>query len=341
MSVTPTQVDIELIRTLVESWGPPGYEHHIRQTIRGLVQDLADEIHVDGAGNLICRMGSGGKRILVAAHMDEIGMFVSHVDEKGFARFFMSGYLMDFTLYGNRVRFENGLIGNIGKDDIMALASAPKMAELYIDFSDGSGDATAVKPGDPAALWRPLEQRGTRLVAKSHDDRIGCAVAIMAMRKLKAEGNIANTVYFTFTTQEEVGLRGARAAAQGLDVDYAIALDVTSAGDTPKTKVNQVTLGAGAAINIIDGGHIVPPAIKDLMFKRAAEHGIKHQPAFLTGGTTDAAAIQTAKSGIPSGVISIPCRYVHTTSETVDTVDVGACVDLLAALMANPFEAEA
>lgn len=331
--------DKALIQALVEVWGPPGHEHEVRALIEGYVRDLADEMRVDSAGNLICRMGNGGKKIMIAAHMDEIGMVVNTLDKPGFARFTMTGGLILVSLIGNRVRFANGTIGTIGMEGSALIPTKlPTLGELFIDFSENGENSGSVQVGDVAALTRNFATRGDRLIAKSMDDRIGCAVAIEAMRALKGKA-LPNELYFVFTTQEEVGIRGARVAANSLAPDYGIALDVTSTGDTPKNNSMAIRLGGGAAIKVLDSGHIVPPAIKNLMISRAEAAGVPYQLEILTGGTTDAAAIQTALSGIPSGAISIPCRYVHTTSETVDINDVQACIDLLTALVEQPFEA--
>lgn len=329
-------VDKTLVKTLVESWGPPGHEHRIRATIADLVRDLADEMHTDPAGNLICRMGRGGKKVMIASHMDEIGLIVNHIDRNGFGRFQMIGGLFPATLYGGRVRFEDGTTGVIGME--RGLDSTPKPLShdmFYVDFT--GSDSSTVGVGSAAGMWREFDQRGSCLIAKSMDDRIGCVVAIETMRALKGK-NTGHELYFVFTTQEEVGIRGARVAAFGIDPDFAIALDVTATGDTPKGNTMEVRLGGGAAIKVVDGGHIVPPAIKHLMIKRAQEANIPYQLEVLTGGTTDASAIQITAAGVPSGCISIPCRYVHTTSETVDENDVDACVHLLAEILSKPFE---
>jgi endoglucanase len=160
-------------------------------------------------------------------------------------------------------------------------------------------------------------------------------VAIETMRRLNRQS--PNEVYFAFTVQEEVGLRGARPAAYGIDPQIAIALDVTLSGDEIKSEKMAVRLGGGAAIKLHDGGLVVPPAVRDWMVTRAETDGIPHQLELLPGGgTTDAAGIQTARAGVPSGCISIPCRFVHTTSETVDIRDVEACVALLTGLLSNP-----
>jgi endoglucanase len=322
----------ELIKKLVEAWGPSGYEHHVREIIRKEVEPLADEITVDPLGNMICRVGKGGKKIMVAAHMDEIGVMATFAEPKtGYLRFGNIGGLNLTTLNGNRVKFENGTIGVIGSHD--SWKAREKLDDFFIDVSTGDGE-NPVEPGSPGAFWREMETRGSRIVAKSLDDRIGCVVAIETMRKLNKKA--PNETYFVFTVQEEVGLRGARASGYGVDPDVAIALDVTGTGDEIKNRKMAVKLGDGAAIKLHDPGLIVPPAVREWMIERAKADGIAYQLEMLTGGTTDAAAIQTARAGVPSGCISIPCRYIHTTSETVDIRDVEACIDLLAGLVSNP-----
>jgi endoglucanase len=326
----------DLIKRLVETWGPSGYEHRIRALIQEEVADLADEIRVDPLGNLICRVGSGGPKVMVAAHMDEIGMMVTYIEpESGYLRFANVGGLINSTLLGNRVRFENGTLGVIGVPDSFGSGrtSVPNLADFYIDVSTGDGESP-VEVGSPAGMWREFEARGTRLIAKSMDDRIGCVVAIETMRKLNK--STPNEVYFVFSVQEEVGVRGATTAAYGINPDVGIALDVTGTGDQIKDIKMAVRLGEGTAIKIHDRGLVVPPAVVKWMVAQAEADGIPYQRELLTAGSTDASAIQLARAGVPSGCISIPCRFVHTTSETVDSRDVQACVDLLAGLLRNP-----
>ena len=323
---------IELTKRLVETWGPPGYEHRIRDVIRAEVADLADEISVDALGNLICRIGSGGKRVLIAAHMDEIGLMANYQEpESGYLRFTGLGGLRADTLNGNRVQFEDGTIGVIAVQE----GGGKKLDDFYIDVqADGGGNATPV--GQPAGFMRELQQRGERIIAKSLDDRIGCVVAIETMRRLARK--TPNELYFAFTVQEEVGLRGAKTAAQGVGPDIGIALDVTGSGDQIRGRKMLVKLGGGAAIKVHDPGLIVPLAIKNWMIERCETDGIPYQLELLQGGTTDASAIQMADAGVPSGCISIPTRYLHTTSETVDIGDVRACIDLLTGLLANEID---
>jgi endoglucanase len=325
----------DLIRKLVEAWGPSGYEHHVRALIQDEVKGLADEMTVDPLGNLICRVGKGGTKIMTASHMDEIGLMAMYTEpNSGYIRFSPIGGLIHTALQGNRVKFEDGTIGVIGVHDNWS-TSRPELDDFYIDVSDGSGNGS-VQPGSPAGFWRNMEERGTRLIAKSMDDRIACAIAIEAMRRVSKKKKKVNEVYFVFTVQEEVGLRGARPAAYGINPDVAIALDVTATGDELKNNKMAVKLGGGAAIKLHDPGLVVPPAVRKWMVDRAEADGIPYQLELLPGGTTDAAGIQTARAGVPSGCISIPCRFIHTVSETVDMRDVEACVDLLTGLLTNP-----
>lgn len=319
----------DLIKKLTEAWGPSGFEHKVRALIEEEINGLADEVHTDPLGNLICRKGSGGTKIMVAAHMDEIGLMVNHVDKKGFMRFVPLGGLRTSALYGNRVRFENGTVGTLSAEN----RGSSDMDKFYIDVSTGTDEDAGVGVGDAAGFWRTMEERGNRIISKALDDRIGCVVGIEAMRKLEKTDH---EVYFVFTVQEEVGLRGVRPSAFGLEPAMGIALDVTGTGDTPKGIKINVELGKGAAIKVRDGGHIVPPEIKNLMIQRAEEAGIDYQLEVLPGGTTDAAGIQLSRAGIPSGCISIPTRYLHTVSETVDLNDVQACIDLLVEILSKP-----
>lgn len=331
---------IELIRKLTEAWGPSGYEHQVRALIREEIAALADDIRVDPLGNLIARIGSGGKKVIVAAHMDEIGVMANYVEpNSGYLRFTNIGGLIYTSLHGNRVQFENGTVGVIGAYDSFGegRTKAPNLDHFYIDVQTAA-DELPVEAGSPAGFWREMQVRGDRVVAKALDDRIGCVVAIEALRKLAKQTSHENEVYFAFTVQEEVGLRGARVAAFDVEPDVAIALDVTATGDEIRNRKMAVKLGAGAAIKIQDSSLIVPPAVRDWMIERAEADHIPYQREVLTGGGTDAGALQMTRSGVPSGCISIPTRFLHTTSETVDVKDVQACVDLLAGLLANPID---
>ena len=254
-----------LIKTLAEAWGPPGFEQYIRALIRAEVESLADEITVDPLGNLICRVGSGPKRVMTAAHMDEIGLIVGHLDRQGFARFAPIGTLFPAALLGARVRFENGVIGTIGVEHQYAKRrEVPAVSGFYVDISQDAHSSADVKPGDPAAFVGEVVWRGDRVIGKSLDNRVGCAIQIEVMRRIKAQGT-PHSLYFVFTVQEEVGTRGAAPAAYGIQPDFAIAIDATGTGDVPHGRDTAITLGGGAAIKARDAGLIVPAPVKNLM----------------------------------------------------------------------------
>lgn len=324
----------ELIRTLVEAWGPSGFEHQIRALIRAEVENVADEIRVDALGNLICRVGKAkknGLKIMVAAHMDEIGVMVSHVDREGFLRFTNIGAQMPHTLYGNRVKFENGVIGTIGVERALTnRQNLPALTGFYIDVR---GAESEIKVGDPAIMWRTMDERGSHLIAKSLDNRVSCAIAVETMKRLKKS---PHEVYFVFSVQEEIGSRGAQVAAYSIAPDLGLAVDVTSTGDTPKTLHMDVELGKGVAIKMMDSRHVVPPQVKHWMVETAEKNKIPYQREVLTMGTTDSDMMQIARAGVPCGTVSIPLRYVHTVSETVDYNDVLAATDYLTLLLSNP-----
>ncbi len=320
----------ELIQRLTDTFSPSGCEEAIREVIRKEVSQAADEIRVDALGNLIVRKGGGGKKIMVAAHMDEIGLMVTHIDDKGFARFTGIGGVYPRNLPGGRVRFVNGTRGVIGLEPTDHASDVPPLDKMFIDVGSGFTGDCPVQTGDVAAFERPFLDLGTRVVAKSMDDRIGCAVAIEALKRLTTT---PNEVYFVFTTQEEVGTRGAQTSAYGINPDVGFSIDVTGWGDTPGLRDFDMALGRGPAIKIRDGGMLSDPRVVSWMVRAANKAKIPYQREVLLGGTTDARAMQLVRSGIPVGCVSIPCRYVHSPSEMVDMDDVQNAVKLVAALL--------
>jgi putative aminopeptidase FrvX len=319
----------ELIRKLAETYGPSGAEEQIRAAIRAEVEPVADEVRVDPLGSLVARKkgGAGGNRLLLAAHMDEIGVMVSYVDEKGFARFTHIGGVYPLNCVGGRVIFADGTVGVIGveakREDEKKV---PELEELYLDVGAASRDDCPVSIGDAGAFLRPFAAQGGRLISKAMDDRIGCAVLVETLRQLK---KTPHDVYFVFSVQEETSLAGARTSTFGIEPDLAIAVDVTATGDTPESLPMAVGLGKGPAVKVQDSGMIAHPMVRDLLIERAAGAGIPYQMEVLKRGTTDAAAMQLVRSGVPAGCLSIPCRYVHTPSEMVDEKDVENAVKLL------------
>ncbi len=331
-----------LIRKLVEAPGPSGYETQIRNAVREEVEPLADEITVDNLGNLIARLGKkgdGGLKIMLAAHMDEIGVIATHIDERGFVRFLPVGGVRPHTCLGGRVLFLNGARGVIGTERLANPQNVPGFEQLYIDLGATSRKDCPVKVGDMAVFERPLIELGGRLVSKALDDRIGAAVLIETMKNLRqAAERTPHELYFVFSVQEEVGDGGARTAAYRIDPDIGLAVDVTGVGDTPRGVTMEVALGKGPAIKVRDQGLLSDPRIVDWMVKTADKNAIPYQLEILQYGWTDASAIQITRAGVPAGCLSLPCRYVHSPSEMVDVQDVQHAVNLLTALLKDPIK---
>ncbi len=329
----------ELIKKLTETYGPSGREEKIREVIRAEIEGLADEIRVDALGNLIAlkRGKGGGKKVMLAAHMDEIGIIVTHVDEKGFLRFAPVGGVRPLTLLGGRVSFADGTIGTIGmeKREPEEEKKIPSIDKLYLDVGAVDKDSVPVEVGDIACFQRPFVAQGDRIIAKALDDRAGCAVLIQVMRELR---ETPHDVYFVFSVQEEVGLRGAITSTYGIQPDLGLSVDVTRTGDTPEAHTMAVSLGKGPAIKVKDRGMLAHPGVKNLLVRTAEELGIPYQLEVLERGTTDAMVIQVSREGVPAGCVSIPCRYIHTPSEMVDYNDMANAVKLLVALLSKPIE---
>ncbi len=326
---------IELIQKLVETPSPPGYENLVREVIRAEVEPYADEVRTDALGNLIVTKGkenTTGRTIMLAAHMDEIGIIATHVDENGFVRFSGLGGVRPPTCIGGRVRFINGTLGVIGFEQLEDHNRLPTFEQMYIDVGAGSRAECPVRVGDVAVFDRPFSKMGNRLVAKAMDDRIGVAILIEALRQVQ---QIPHRLHFVFSVQEEVGLRGATTAAYGLSPDLGIAVDVTRSGDTPRGIKMEVSLGKGPAIKVRDSGMIADPRVVDWMVRTAEQAKLPYQLEVLEAGTTDARAIQLTRAGVPSGCLSIPCRYVHAPSEMVDFDDVQNAVHLLLRLISQ------
>ncbi len=327
-----------LIKALTEITGPSGYEEKIRDFVIDQIKEHVDHYEVDNLGNLIVRNESksqNGKVIMLAAHMDEIGIMVTHVDENGFARFSTLGGVYPRNLAGGRVRFLNGFAGIIGMEPGGTIKSVPNISEMYIDFGVTSKKECPVDIGDVACFERTFIDLGNKIVAKAMDDRIGIAILIEILKKSNSG---PNEIVGVFTTQEEVGTRGAAGAAFGVHPDIGIAIDVTITGDTPNANLMEVGLGKGPAIKIKDSGMISDPILVKWMVNTATQAKIPFQREILAGGWTDARAIQISRGGVPAGCISIPCRYVHSPSEMIDINDVKNAIKLVSLLVNNPIK---
>jgi len=334
---------IDLIREYTQAFGPSGLEDEIRELIRERVEALADEVWVDRLGNLIAlkkatqeHQGERPLRIMMAAHMDEIGLIVTHVDDKGFLRVSNIGGVSPHVALGQRVMFANGTVGVLGAEKLDSIKDL-KLDKMYVDIGARSreGAEEVVNIGDSAVFYHVFQKLRGRVVAKALDDRIACVILTRVLQELQ---ETPHDLYFVFTAQEEDGAWAARTAAYAIDPDLGIACDVTGTGDTPEARRMAVELGGGTAIKVRDRSAIVHPRVRELLRETAEDLGIKYQLEVLEYGGTDAAMIQVARGGVPSGCISVPCRYVHTPSEVVDLDDVQASVDLFMGVLGRHIE---
>ncbi len=329
----------KLLKTLTELYGPPGEEEAVREKITELVGKQANSIFTDQLGNLFVQFKGNTPKILVSAHMDEIGIIVTNIDENGFLRLAPLGGLLPYILIGQRLRFKSNLIGLVYHEKIKDLKELT-WPKLYLDIGQKSKAEAekVVAIGDLACLDQPfVKLSGGRYLAKALDNRAGCAVLLETINKL--QGSLPQEVCFVFSVQEELGLRGAKTAAFGYEPDYGLAVDVTMVGDTPKAATMAVCLGKGPAIKVKDSSVITHPVVRRLMVERAESLKIDYQLEVLERGGTDAGAIHLSRAGVPSGALSIPCRYVHTPCEMVDSVDLENAVSLLSDLLSNPWPA--
>ena len=325
-----------LVKNLVETSAPSGFEKAVRDLVLLEAGSAADSQHIDALGNLVLRKGSRsaqGKRIMLAAHMDEIGVMASFIDEKGFIRFTNLGGVFPIHCIGSRVKFLNGVEGVIGMEKLDKPGTVPGLTQMFIDVGAGSRADCPIKIGDAAVFERPFTSMGDQWVAKSMDDRIGVAILIETLKQLK---ETPHEVHFVFSVQEEVGTRGATTSAYDIDPDLGLSVDVTRTGDTPKGITMEVALGKGPAIKVRDSGMIADPRLVQALSETAEKANIPYQLEVLEAGSTDARAIQLARSGVPSGCVSIPCRYIHSPSEMVSENDVKNTASLLVKFLSEP-----
>ncbi len=308
-----------------------GSEGALAELIRTQAAPFADEIRTDAMGNVLIRKGTGGKRLLFAAHMDTAGLMATHIDENGFVRFGAVGSLQAASLLHTPVCFTNGVSGVIGKEDTVEEADL-KLKHLYIDIGAKTREdaESMVLPGDTAVCHSPTVRAGSRVLSPALDNRAGCLALLTAMERLQSP---VNEVWFAFTVQKEVGLRGAKTAAWGVAPDYGFSVDVTPADDTPGQKgSSHVRLGGGAALRLMDSSFMAHPDVVVLLEELAGDRGIPVQRVVLTSGTTDAGMIRRTHTGVPAGSISIPARYIHSPCEMMDLQDLAACIELVTAV---------
>lgn len=311
---------MELLEKIISAFGPSGREDEVREVIKNEISPYVDEITVDNMGNLICHKKGNGKKLMMAAHMDEIGVMVTHVDKNGFLRFASVGGVYAYNCINRAVKFENGVEGVISGEGKTAMRDWG-IDKMYIDIGAESYEEAAEKVsiGDMAVFNGRFMVMGKKVSGKTMDDRIACYALIEAVKKVE---NCANDFYAVFTTQEELGLRGAKVAAQIIEPDMAVAVDVSSVGDTPESNIIDLTLGKGPSVKIRDASYIINPTARDFMIKCANEAQIPYQLEAASFGGTDTGAIMLTGSGVPAATTSIPCRYIHSPQETVHLDDV-------------------
>lgn len=340
---------MDLLKKLSELPGAPGREERVREFIKEQVQDLADEVHTDVMGNLICRKhptngSADAERVMIACHMDEIAFYVRRVDDDGFVRIHNLGGFDTRNLFARRVRIETRegetIIGNLnpgGKPIHLASEKErkkiPKIHDFFVDTGLSKEELQEkVRPGDPVTLVQDFVEMGDLVSGKCLDNRAACWVGIRLLEVLQ---DTNYDVHVVFTVQEEVGLRGARTSGYEVDPDIAIAIDVTLAVDTPGVGADeQVTeLGKGTAIKVLDSWTVSHKELVDAFIELAEGREIPHQYEVLPMGGTDAGAMQRSRSGSKAITLSIPTRYIHTVTETLHQQDLRATVDLLAAFL--------
>ena len=324
----------DYMQRLNAAHGPAGDESGIRAVIEELARPYADEMTADTLGNLIVRKKGEGPKVMFAAHMDSIGFIVTHIEKEGFLRVGRLGGIRPQEIAFTPVRFKNGTKGVFVPEEKAEFGKL-KLDECYIDIGAASDEEAKklVRVGDTAVYDTAVNSTGCKVVSPYMDNRVSCAVLLAALERMPENG--PNDVYFVFTVQEEVGIRGARTAAYGIEPDFGIAVDVTDVDDTPGSEKNgTVQLGKGAAIKVMDSSVISHPEVVSKLEELAREGNIPAQMDILRAGGTDAGAIHITRMGVRTGGISAPCRYIHSPVEMADTADFKACVDLTLAYAA-------
>lgn len=335
------KLDIQLLKEICETPGAPGFETPIRNRVIEEIESHVDSYEIDNMGNLTAIIkgtnNPDGKKVMVAAHMDEIGFIVTHIDQDGFVRFHTLGGFDPKTLTAQRVIIhgKEDVIGVMGSKPIHVMSAeeknkVSKTTDYFIDLGRSKEEVEKlISVGDPITRERGLIEMGNCVNCKSLDNRVSVFILIETIKKLKS---IPYDLYAVFSTQEEVGLRGASVAAHRIDPDFGIALDTTIAYDLPgSTPHEEITkLGEGTAIKIMDAMTICDPRMVKYLKGIADKEKIKWQTEILTAGGTDTAGIQRrGEKGAISGAISIPTRHLHQVIEMAHKEDINNSINLL------------
>lgn len=320
---------LPLLQQLNACHAPSGNERDLARLLRDLAEPYADDCRIDTMGNLIVHKKGEGSRLLFAAHMDSIGLIVTHIEKNGYLRLGKLGGVQLHSMLHTPFRFQNGTMGVLVLSEKVK-PSDMSLQDLYLDIgaADRSEAEVHVQVGDTAVWAMPTFAMGTRLASPYLDNRISCLILLETLRRIdKPE----NDLYFVFTVQEELGLRGAQTATYAIEPDYAIAVDVTDADEPDSKHSSSTRLGDGAAIKIMDQSVICHPKVVERLAQLAKDLSIPVQRDILSVGSTDAGAMQRSRAGVLTGGISVPCRYVHSGVETAEQSDVESCVRLLRA----------
>jgi endoglucanase len=333
-------VDFDLLKEICETPGAPGFEKPVRDLVIRLVKPMVDEVSIDAMGNVIAlKKGRESKRVMIAAHLDEISFIVTHIDDEGFIRFHTLGGFDPKTLTAQRVVIhgKEDIYGVMGCKPVHLMQAeeknkAPNLKDYYIDTGlPGQKVKELISIGNPITRERSLIQMGDCVNGKSLDNRVSVYILIKALEFL-SDKDVPYDIYGTFTVQEEVGLRGAMSSAGHINPHFGLGLDVTVAFDLPGAQPHEVVtkLGHGAAIKIMDGSTICDYRMVSYLKKQADDHSIKWQPEILTAGGTDTAGVQRyGKDGSIAGAISVPLRHLHQVIEMAHREDIEQCIELL------------
>lgn len=322
---------IELLHRLCGTFAPSGREEAVRRLVAAEVEPLCDDVRSDALGNLFARRRGSGPRVVLAAHLDQVGVIVTHVGADGFCRIAPVGGVSPSVLLGQRLVFASGLTAAVAAERREDPRQPLRFDQLYLDPQD----VAAVRVGDMAVFASGLSVGAERVIGPALDDRAGVAVLIETLRTLAA-APLACDLCCLFSVQEEVGLRGARTAGFQIEADVALAVDVTLAADTPRATPLNVRLGAGAAVKLADRSVLCHPVVGDALQAAAGRARVDFQLEVLDTGGTDAGALQLAGVGAAAGGLSIPLRHVHTAAEMIDRRDLRACVAVLGQFLLAP-----
>lgn len=329
-----------LLDKLTQTFGVSGYEKEVREFIKETVKDYADDMTVDALGNLIIYkkgQAPNKKKIMLAAHMDEIGLQVTKIENNGQIKVKTLGFLWLSTTYMSRVRFRNGLVGIVagrvedGKNDF---------TKLYIDIGAKSAEEAQehIKIGDVASyIGEFVELKNGNIAAKAIDDRVGCYIMIEALKSIVVP---QNDLYFVFTVQEELGCRGAKAAAERIMPDIGVAIDITPAHDYPCDLEGSNALGAGVGIKVSDPSVICDEYLVEEMVKCCKDNNIKYQYDVIDKGGTDASSMNLSNHGVRTAGITVATRYPHGPNSMINMTDVNAAVQLLSKFIDRSFSFE-